>query len=128
MNACTRIPVKIRHHHLDDLIIFIQYLVPLLGAVPGLFKADIDAAFRRIPIFPGHRWAAAVMYASGGLVSSMCVEWPWLRGVLLVVGVHLDPLRMSLWREKLSVCLGNGRQGALLSCTRYSASEHISLR
>lgn len=31
-----------------------------------LFKADIDAAFRRIPIMPGHRQYAGVLFKEGG--------------------------------------------------------------
>ena len=30
--------------------------------VPGLWKADIDAAFRRIPVMEEHQWAAAIVY------------------------------------------------------------------
>ena len=36
--------------------------VEVLGVIPGLFKADIDAAFRRIPIKPAHRWACGVAF------------------------------------------------------------------
>ena len=32
--------------------------------VPGLLKIDIDAAFRRIPLKPAHRWAAGVAFAT----------------------------------------------------------------
>ena len=34
----------------------------VLGEIPGLFKADIDAAFRRIPIKPAHRWACGITF------------------------------------------------------------------
>ncbi len=33
-----------------------------MGEVPGLWKADIDAAFRRIPVRPEHRWACGVAF------------------------------------------------------------------
>ena len=33
---------------------------------PGLWKADIDGAFRRIPVRPEHRWATAVAYVYRG--------------------------------------------------------------
>ena len=32
---------------------------------PGLMKADINAAFRRIPLREDHRWAAAVAWLCG---------------------------------------------------------------
>ena len=32
------------------------------GKVPHLMKADIDAAYRRVPIAPEDRWAAAVVF------------------------------------------------------------------
>lgn len=73
VNACTCIPVKLKHHHLDDLIAFIQYFIALFGVVPGLFKADIDAAFRRIPLFPEHRWAATIMYSAHDVVRGLPV-------------------------------------------------------
>ena len=34
---------------------------------PGLWKADIDGAFRRIPVRPEHRWATAVAYMYRGV-------------------------------------------------------------
>ena len=30
--------------------------------VPGLIKVDVDSAFRRVPLLPEHRWAAAVAF------------------------------------------------------------------
>ena len=127
LNACTRIPVKIKHNHLDDLILFIQCFVATFGSVPGLFKADIDSAFRRIPIFPGHRWAASVMYEAGGVVCNLCVVWPSLLRCVVVVGVYFDTLRVSFWRKEFGLRLGESRQGPVLSCAHCSPSEHISL-
>ena len=33
-----------------------------------MFKADIDAAFRRIPVKPAHRWACGVAFRVMGRV------------------------------------------------------------
>ena len=33
---------------------------------PGLWKADIDAAFRRVPLRESHQWAAGVAYQYRG--------------------------------------------------------------
>ena len=38
-----------------------------LVQVPGLWKADIDGAFRRIPVRPEHRWATTVVYMYRGV-------------------------------------------------------------
>mgnify|MGYP006979709385 FL=1 len=42
--------------------VFVRMFVAVLGEIPGLFKADIDAAFRRIPIKPAHRWACGITF------------------------------------------------------------------
>ena len=36
------------------------------GRPIAFWKADIDAAYRRVPIDPGHRWAAGVMFKYDG--------------------------------------------------------------
>ena len=36
--------------------------------MPGLAKVDVDAAFRRLPLLPAHRWAAAVAFMFAGTV------------------------------------------------------------
>ena len=33
-----------------------------VSQVPALWKLDIDAAFRRVPLQPSHKWAAGVAY------------------------------------------------------------------
>ena len=33
-------------------------------------KADVDSAFRRIPIKPEHRWACGIAFRAGGKVGS----------------------------------------------------------
>jgi len=38
------------------------------GAVTWHAQADIDAAFRRVPILPAHRWACGVAFVVGGKV------------------------------------------------------------
>ena len=50
------------HDHLDDLLAGMRQFRILLGELPGLWKADVDAAFRRLPIRKDHRWAASVAF------------------------------------------------------------------
>ena len=68
INGCTRLPEKLSHDHIDDLIRFCKEMVKEMGIVPALFKADIASAFRRIPLAPEHQWAAGVMYCHHGRV------------------------------------------------------------
>eukprot|EP00973_Karenia_brevis_P012867 1746553-Karenia_brevis.AAC.1 len=59
-------PVEfLKHDTLDNLAQTLRVFKNLLQEVPGLLKADIDNAFRRIPIFPGHRWACGVAVKRG---------------------------------------------------------------
>ena len=44
----------------------------IVGVIPGLFKADIDAAFRRIPVKPAHRWACGVAFRVRDTVCFVC--------------------------------------------------------
>ena len=74
----------IKHDHLDDLLAAMKLLHETTGQVeafafamflcmrlaglqvPRLWKADIDAAFRRVPLKESHKWAAAVAYMFKG--------------------------------------------------------------
>ena len=69
-------PVEIHHDHLDQLAVAMRRYRELCGRLPGLLKADIDAAYRRVPLNPQHRWAATVAYKHNDKV--------------LVCFVHLD--------------------------------------
>ena len=68
VNGKCVIPEKIKHHHLDDLIDGMKHFISVINVLPGLWKADVDAAFRRIPLRPEHRWAAAIVFACKGVV------------------------------------------------------------
>ena len=62
VNGHTVIPEKMTNDHLDDLMESVRLFLVRIGVVPALWKADVDAAFRRIPLRPEHRWAAAVVF------------------------------------------------------------------
>ena len=70
-------PEKLHHDHLDQFKLAMNMFVdnrfrpsrPVQAdELPGLWKADIKSAFRRIPIKPSHRWAAAIAFESQGKV------------------------------------------------------------
>eukprot|EP00973_Karenia_brevis_P051871 7204325-Karenia_brevis.AAC.1 len=53
---------KFKHHTLDQLADAMRLFHDKLNEVPGLFKADVESAFRRVPVCPGDRWACAVAW------------------------------------------------------------------
>ena len=53
---------SIHHDHLDVLLATMTRAKQLMGRTPAMFKADIDSAYRRIPICKEHWWAAAVVF------------------------------------------------------------------
>ena len=67
INGHSNIPIRIRHDHLDALASIMRKWWLLLGILPALWKTDIDAAFRRIPVCDAHAWAAGT--------TSSCPQW-----------------------------------------------------
>ena len=63
-NPCTQLTEKLRCDTLDMFLEVLRALSARLGVgVPlGMFKADIDSAFRRVPIMPEHRRFAYVAF------------------------------------------------------------------
>ena len=59
--------VAISHDHLDKLLATMKlHVSAFAGSTPHLWKADVDAAFRRVPVKPAHRWATGVAFVAGG--------------------------------------------------------------
>ena len=96
---------ELHHEHLDHLLAAMRLHVKsqhnargcaeLVGVsdadllqAPSLWKADIDGAFRRVPLREDHRWAAAVTWKQKGsqtvalqrvvCTSSGLKEYQWL--------------------------------------------------
>ena len=59
---------SICHDHLDDLFDAMSRFIVLMGMLPGLWKADTDAAFRRIPLKTEHFWVAVIAFLFEGEV------------------------------------------------------------
>ena len=68
VNVHTAVSEKMCHERLDALSKGLRLSVTLTGALPGLIKADVDAAYRRIPVCAKHRWACGIAYALSGQV------------------------------------------------------------
>jgi len=50
INGHTVVPEKVSHDHLDKLLLLLRLVFMLSGVVPWLWKADVDSAFRRVPL------------------------------------------------------------------------------
>ena len=66
VNGHCRIPEELHHDHIDVLMETATILQEDLSETPGLWKADIDSAFRRIPVALCMMWAAAVTFIADG--------------------------------------------------------------
>ena len=66
INGHCDLPGRVSHDHLDCLLLLLLQVFDAIGMAPWLWKADIDAAFRRVPLAAAHRWAAVVAYLVDG--------------------------------------------------------------
>ena len=72
INGHCGVQEKITHDHLDDLVRAMVLFKELIDDTPHLWKADIDSAFRRVPLKPSHRWAASVVFQHEGRTWVSC--------------------------------------------------------
>lgn len=73
---------KLKHQTLDILCASMRKLKQEIGNAPGLWKADIDSAFRRIPVLPEHRWACGIAFKSRGKVQHCLLKCDLMKIVL----------------------------------------------
>ena len=71
VNGHTATCEKLKHDTLDCLVLAMSSFKEKVSEVPHLYKADIDAAFRRVPIKPEHRWACGVAFRLKDMVCSL---------------------------------------------------------
>ena len=62
VNGSTQPCERLQVDGIDVFIQAITLFVSLFSVIPLLSKADIDAAFRRVPIQPAHRWASYIAF------------------------------------------------------------------
>ena len=109
VNGHTVIPEKMTNDHLDELMESARLFLERLGVVPGLWKSDVDAAFRRIPLMAEHRWAAAVAFK-------------WL-GELVVAIHNSSPFgatsSVHAWEREGNLICNVARRLLKLGCFRY---------
>ena len=127
INGHCEMPECITHDHIDDLVAAMVVFLKLVQELPGLWKADINAAFRRIPIRPAHRWASGVAFRCGGKFYLRCImlvrleqQRVYMRGSVLVlccahwvgafyilqcVGIAMITLHLSGWLPWNTRCI-----------------------
>ena len=108
VNGSCSVPERVAHDHLDDLAATMHAFFLLFGVLPALWKADIDAAFRRIPLVREHVSAAGVAWLFDNIAWVSChlampfgaasSVWAWHRlGALICtiarVILHLPVMR-----------------------------------
>jgi len=67
VNSACAPSEKLAHDHVDDLVAACVRFTTLAGSAPHLYKADIDSAFRRIPVTPAQRWLLGVVFSHLGV-------------------------------------------------------------
>ena len=98
----------IHHDHLDSLLRAMTVGRELSGKAYGMFKADIDSAYRRIPICGQHLWACAVVFKCCGEIwtaqhrampfGAVAAVHAWERVGALVCHIACRLLRLTLFR------------------------------
>ena len=68
INEATRPQERLHHDAVDALFEAARIFQEVAGRAPALWKADIDAAFRRVPIRAEHRRFAWVVFSAAGKV------------------------------------------------------------
>ena len=68
VNGHCRIPEELHHDHIDTLMCAATSLHDEFKEPPGLWKADIDSAFRRISVAACMLWAAAIAFMVDGQI------------------------------------------------------------
>ena len=66
VNPCCAASERLRVDNIDMLFNLVSAFFVAVGIAPSLWKSDIDAAFRRIPLRPSERWAAYVAFIAYG--------------------------------------------------------------
>lgn len=105
VNGYTFTCEKMQHESLDSLAAAMKYMFATCNVLFGLFKADVDSAFRRVPISADYRWCCAVAYKVKGEVQFflLCVVIPCHSAV---AGNVLSSQCLPIWSSRERSCLG----------------------
>ncbi len=65
VNPCCEPTERLRTDGADMLVALMQFFYTVTCCVPHIFKADMDAAYRRVPLRPADQWAAHIAFRVG---------------------------------------------------------------
>ena len=65
-NACTEVTEKLSCDGVDTFVGLLRAYQRESGVAPHIYKADIDSAYRRLPLRPEERWAATSVFLHDG--------------------------------------------------------------
>ena len=105
-NPCTGASEKLHYESLDLLLATARAAAERFGHSLSLWKADVDAAYRRIPISPAHRQFGVVVFVHQGrhvVAEHLALPFGSIASV-----TSLEPY----WRTPQ----GNSTQGAASAC------------
>jgi len=108
-NACTNATEKLRYHTLDMFLATLRLAFTLLGGSLSMWKADVDAAFRRIPITESHSefaWIAFLFQA----------QWHFARHIGMPFGSIAS---VHNWDRIASLILAIAQRLLWLPCFRF---------
>ena len=66
LNGACAASEKLSHDRVDSLVCAVDRFTASTGLPPYLYKADIDSAFRRVPVCPAERWLLGVVFSCAG--------------------------------------------------------------
>ena len=77
-NDCCSASERLHNDRHDYLSAVVQLFFAITSAVPAMWKCDVDAAFRRVPVHPEHRWMLwAVVLLGGSCVAAQHYALPF---------------------------------------------------
>ena len=92
VNGCTTPCEKLSHDTLDALADAMRLFVEVVQELPGLFKADIDSAYRRVPLKAMHRWACGIAFRVKEKVRSVVLSFSICKIAFVHTGVRFPAL------------------------------------
>ena len=146
---------KLKHDTIDQLEGAMKSFVDMCSEIPWLCKAclvseprpastsllcfclqaDIDAAFRRIPVKPEHRKWCGVAFKRGCKVRaglSCGNQLPWGQDGRIsptsFAGLHSATQRLPFWGHWLGARMGEDRRSCALHCANFLASGATAVR
>ena len=127
VNKACQPSEHLHYEGIDLLLAMASRFVQTTGKLPSLWKADVDSAFRRVPIWHGHRFAAWVVflvlgipYAAGPQYRHVCV---CETNCLCVV---FRTLCNTLWRHSIGALLG--AVGRMFGPHREGVADNTSVK